>query len=173
MKQETTPSGTLVGRLQRAITIIEDTILGLVLTAMIVISATQIVLRNLFESGLLWADPLLRVMVLWVGLLGAIVATRMDKQITVDVLSRLLPARAAAAVRVITDLFTALVAGALAWHAARLVLDDMAFGTEAFSGIPAWVCEIILPVAFSVIALEYLVHAAVHLWRSTTGRGLP
>ena len=55
---------------------------------MIVLAGTQILLRNLFDSGFVWIDPLLRVMVLWLGLLGATVATRQDKHIRIDLLSR-------------------------------------------------------------------------------------
>ena len=42
--------------------------IALILTAMIVLAATQIVLRNLFDSGIIWGDAALRVAVLWVGL---------------------------------------------------------------------------------------------------------
>ena len=54
---------------------IEDSILALLLFGMIVLSTSQIFLRNIFDSGIIWADPLLRVMVLWIGLLGALAAT--------------------------------------------------------------------------------------------------
>jgi len=158
-------------RLSRVITAIEDVILAMVLSVMIGLAGTQIVLRNVFDAGFLWADPLLRVMVLWVGLLGAMVATRMDKQITVDVLSRLLPTRWTAASRVVTDLFTAGVSLILAWHAGRLVLDDQLVGTVAFARVPMWVCEAILPVAFVVIGVEYLVHAGLHLRQAVVGGG--
>jgi len=156
-------------RLSRVIRAVEDVILALVLSVMIGLAATQIVLRNVFDAGLMWADPMLRVMVLWVGLLGAIVATRMDKQITVDVLSRLLPSRWTAAARVVTDLFTAGVSLILAWHAGRLVIDERLVGTVAFANVPMWVCESILPVAFLVIGVEYLVHAGRHLGQAVSG----
>jgi TRAP-type C4-dicarboxylate transport system permease small subunit len=102
-------------------------------------------------------------MVLWVGMIGALVATRNDKQITVDALLRLLNPRAKAAVRVITDLFTAAVSTLVAWHAGRLVLDDRAAGSEVFASVPVWVCELILPVAFGLIGFRYLLFALRHL----------
>jgi TRAP-type C4-dicarboxylate transport system permease small subunit len=176
--EETTPTSaeaqarpSWFARVDRLIRFVEDTILATVLSVMIGLAVTQIVLRNVFDSGLLWADPLLRVMVLWVGLLGAMVATRMDKQITVDVLSRLLPTRWNAGARVVTDLFTAGVSLVLAWHSVRLVLDDRLVGTVAFAKVPIWVCEAILPVAFAVIGVEYLMHAGLHLRRAAIGGG--
>ena len=133
------------------------------LGGMILLAASQIVVRNLLGGGLLWADPSLRVMVLWVGLIGAMVATRYDKQISVDVVSRFLPDRGKAAIRVITDIFTFTVSTAVAWSAWRLMLDDRAAGTRLFASVPLWVCESILPLAFAVIAARYLVYACQHL----------
>ena len=96
-------------RLLDALHRIEDLTLALLLLGMIALAAAQIALRNLFDTSLSWGDPLLRMSVLWVGLLGALAASRDDRQITVDVLSRLLGGRAKTAARAFTSLFTAAV----------------------------------------------------------------
>ena len=154
---------SLPSRLLRLTRVLEDALLVILLAAMVVVSGAQIVLRNLFDTSFLWADPLLRVAVLWVGMIGAMVATRSDRQISIDALSRFLPDRWKARVRVVTDLFTAVVAGIVAWNAGRLVLDDRAAGSMVMNGVPLWVCETILPLAFGVIALRYLLFAWHHL----------
>ena len=46
-------------RCEGAIHRVEDFILALLLTAMILLASAQIVLRNLFDSSLFWGDPLL------------------------------------------------------------------------------------------------------------------
>jgi len=157
-----------VGRLLRVTGLIEDALLVLILAAMVILSATQIILRNLFDGAILWADPMLRVGVLWVGMIGAMVATRGDKQISVDAVSRFLPTRWKARVRVITDFFTAVVSAVVAWSALRLVLDDRAAGGTAVAFVPVWACEAILPVAFGVIAVRYLLFAIKHMKVSVT-----
>ena len=53
----------------------------LLLTGMILLATTQILMRNLWDTGLAWADPSLRIAVLWVALLGALAATRDDNHI--------------------------------------------------------------------------------------------
>jgi TRAP-type C4-dicarboxylate transport system permease small subunit len=161
---------TLPSRLIRLATAVEDALLVVILAAMIVLAGAQIVLRNLFDTGLLWADPSLRVMVLWVGMIGAMVATRFDKQISVDAVSRFLSPRWRARVRVVTDLFTSVVSAMVGWHALRLVLDDKAAGSTVFASVPVWLCEAILPLAFGVIAIHYLVYAVVHA-RAAVGSG--
>ncbi len=167
------PRPPATSRLLRATAVVETGLLVGLLGTMIGLAALQIVLRNLFQSGLLWADPLLRVMVLWVGMLGAVAATRDDRQITVDVLSRFLPARWKAASRVLTDLFAATLCAVLARHALRLVLDERAAATVAFGRVPLWVCESVLPAAFAVIALRYLTLAAVHARQAASRGAMP
>lgn len=139
------------------------------LAAIVALALSQILLRNVAATGITWADPAARVLVLWLGLAGALAATRDDKQITVDVLSRFMAAATRAWMRVVTDLFTATVSGVVAWHAVRLVMEDRAGGSIAFGTIPVWVCELVMPVAFALIAVRYLLYAWRHLGDARAG----
>jgi TRAP-type C4-dicarboxylate transport system permease small subunit len=141
----------------------EDALLALLLGAMIVLAPLQILLRGVLGTGLAWVDPMLRVLVLWVGLFGAVVACREGRHITIDVLARLLGGRASAAAGALTSLFTAGVAGVVSYHGGRFVASEREFASIGFSGIPAWALELVIPVAFAVIALRYLGLAGSHL----------
>ncbi len=146
--------------LLRAVDGLEDALLVGLLAAMVVLAGSQILLRTLLASGYPWIDPLLRVLVLWLGLLGAMAAARLDKHISIDLLERLLPPRGVAALRLITRLFTAAVAGTVAYHSARFVAAEREAGTLLFAAVPVWLCELIIPLAFALIALRYLLRAA-------------
>ena len=76
--------------------------------------------------------------------------------------SRFLPRSWRAGVRVVTDTFTALVSAVLAWAAFRLMLEDRSVGGLTIAFVPVWVCEAVLPVAFAIIALRYLLFAVQH-----------
>lgn len=156
----------VLARMQRAVALFEDAILVLLLSAMIVLAGAQIVLRNLFDGAILWADPLLRVAVLWVGMVGAMVATRNDRQITIDALSRFLPVHWKSRLRVVTDLFTSVVSAVVAWSAFRLMMEDRAAGGVSIGFVPVWLCESILPVAFAAISVRYLLYAIMHVKES-------
>jgi TRAP-type C4-dicarboxylate transport system permease small subunit len=106
-------------------------------------------------------------------MIGAMVATRGDRQITIDVVSRFLPDRWRSGVRVLTDWFTAVVAAVVAWSAYRLVLGDREAGGVAIASLPVWVCESIVPVAFAVIALRYLLFGFRHARAALAGEDLP
>ncbi len=139
---------------------LEDAVLVLLLTAMISLAATQILLRNVFDSGLVWADELLRILVLWVGLAGALAASRDRNQIRIDVLSRFLGQRGRLIARVVTNLFTAAVCAVVAWHAFVFVGGSLEFGDTLLGNLPAWWFQLILPGGFFLMAWRYLVHAA-------------
>jgi TRAP-type C4-dicarboxylate transport system permease small subunit len=162
-------SRTFFGKVIRVGNLIEDGILVGLLATMIGLAVAQIVLRNLFNSGIIWSDALLRVLVLWVGLLGAMAATRDDRQITIDVLSRALPKRWKAGIRVVTDLFTSVVCAAVAWFSWRMVQMELEFPTIAFGSVPTWVCQLVLPVAFFIIASRYAAYTVVHFRQAIRG----
>ena len=70
------PREGALARAQDLLHRVEDAVLALLLGAMILLAPLQIALRLFFNEGLTWADPLIRVLVLWVGLFGAISASR-------------------------------------------------------------------------------------------------
>jgi len=151
-----TPPSTWIQRTRRVVALIEDGLLATLLTLMIAVATAQIVMRNLWDSGLVWGDPFTKVLVLWVALLGAMVAARYNNHIHIDVLSRFLPDKGKAGIQVVSALFTALVCGLVAYHATQLVLLDKEAATSAFGIVPIWISELIIPFGFAIIGLRYL-----------------
>lgn len=148
----------------RALHVVEDAILVGLLLTMVVLAVTQIVLRNGFDGGFLWAESFLRVLVLWIGLAGAMAASREHRHISIDIIGRFLPPRIHKVVVVLTGLFTAGIAAALAWYSLEFVRLEYENPSTAFANVPTWVCESIMPIAFTVIMLRYLLLAMVTPW---------
>lgn len=139
----------------------EEGFILLLLGMMILLAATQIALRNIWESGIAWGDPLLRVLVLWVGMFGAMLASRHNQHIRIDVLSHYLSPRWKRYSNGLTQLFSSVICLLLTWHSARFVYFEWQDGAELFSGVPVWLAESILPLGFGVMALRFLL-TAVH-----------
>lgn len=133
----------------------EDTILVILLSSMILLASTQILLRNLFDLGIVWADPLLRVMVLWLGLVGATVASRDNKHIRIDLLSGFFKNTTHQFIQCLVGLFSAAICLIIAWYGMRWVQLDYLDGLSSFAGIPAWMLEIIIPVSFALMGTRY------------------
>lgn len=135
---------------------LENGALVLALAVMIGLAFTQIVLRNVAGTGLYWADGVLRYLVLWIGLLGAMIATRERNHISVDIVGYVLPARSRAMVRILTDGFSFLVCAVLSVSSIVFILNERIDQLKAFARIPAWIAELILPVSFLVMSLRFL-----------------
>ncbi|MDX2477961.1 MAG: TRAP transporter small permease subunit [Gammaproteobacteria bacterium] len=150
---------------------IEDTLLVTILLAMVTLAFSQIVMRNFLGTGSIWLDPLLRVLVLWVGLLGALVATRQNKQISVDVLTRFLPERLKTISDIITRTFAAIISAIIAWHSFLFLIDEWNSGAMAFASVPAWLPESIIPIGFAIIALRYAFQVLVLISQSFREHG--
>jgi TRAP-type C4-dicarboxylate transport system permease small subunit len=153
------PAESARTRLSRILARAEDGLLALLLTLMVLLAAGQILARNLFGTGLVWGEPLLRLLVLWITLLGALAATRDGHHIRIDALSRFLGPTARGRVRRLTDGFAAGVCGLLAWHGGRLVQMEWQDGLELFAGVPAWLGELIIPAGFGLMALRLALQA--------------
>ena len=134
---------------------LENAVLFLLLSGLIVLASGQIFLRNVFATGLPWADGVIRLMVLWLGLAGGIAAAREQKQIAIDVITRLLSDRWKRVARVVAHTFAAVVTGFLAWHSLRFVMDAYAFEDTLLGDWPAWIFQSILPVGFALISYRY------------------
>ena len=133
----------------------EQILLVVLLSSMIVIAFLQIVLRNLFSTGLAWGDPLVRNLVLWIGFIGAALATKEGKHINIDVVSRWMPPLGKGLIEFLTKLFSFFICGLLTSAALKFVKNEAQMGNVAFLGIPGWIPEIILPVVFGLMALRF------------------
>lgn len=134
---------------------VEQTLIVTFLSFMILIAFLQIVLRNLFFTGLDWGDSLLRNLVLWIGFIGATLATREGKHINIDVVSRWLPSLGKNIVTLITHLFSFLICCLLTYAALKFIKNEAQMGNRTFLNIPAWVPEMILPMTFGLMTLRF------------------
>lgn len=154
---ETSSSPGLLGRAERLGRLLENSVLVGVLSAMILLAGLQILLRNFVGAGFSWADEALRLMVLWIAMIGAVAASREYRHISIDVLSRFVPPTARLWSALIIDLFTAGVSFALCWSSYEFVAQAFQFNDRLLGDLPAWPFQAVLPVAFGLIGYRYTV----------------
>lgn len=139
----------------------EDGLLASLLLAMLALALYQIGARNLFGSGLMWGDGAVRYMVLWLTFLGALVATRRNDHIRIDLISRFVPGPLGRLLGRVAALGAAFVCGLFAWHSGRFVVDEFTYGGVAFGAVPTWIAGSVMPVASGLMALRFLLHVVV------------
>lgn len=155
---------------------LEDGILTLILVSMIFLSFSQILLRNIFGTGLIWLDPLVRHMLLWITLAGAMVATRGHNHITVDAIYRFIPpGRIKFATNFICDTFAAIVCALLTYSTFRVF--HMEFqdpqGGPIMTGLPLWASLLTMPIAFGVMTLRFVRFSILSLLHTIKGEANP
>jgi TRAP-type C4-dicarboxylate transport system permease small subunit len=139
-------------RLMRAL---ERGVLTLMILGMLLLAMLQILLRNLFHEGLVWIDPLLRHLVLWIGVTGAVVATGRLRHIQMDVIGRLLSTGPRLLVTRITSLVAAGICAVLARAAWMYLIEEAGFGSTGFLGIRTWVLTSVLCIGFALMAARF------------------
>ena len=142
-------------RLIRVINRLEDWLLISMLAVMVVLAVTQIIYRNVAGGGVAWIDPLLRLLVLWVALSGAVIASRTDNHIRIDFFARYISGKYYIYIKRIVHAYCVIICAVIAWYSVSFVRMDYEYGTEAFAGIPAWITELIIPIAFGMMAFRY------------------
>lgn len=152
-----------LARASRALATVEDAALVVLLALLVLLAFGQIVLRQA-HIGIAWGDPMTRLLVLWVGVLGAIAATRANEHIAIDAVSRFLPLRLRFGVGAAMSLFASGVCGVFAFHAFRFVLFERAADTR-FDLMPGWLAVLALPIGFALMVLRFALLAVDQLSR--------
>ena len=134
----------------------------LLLLGMIGMASGQVLLRNFFDSGVYWGDSAVRVMVLWVTMLGAMVASRNDSHIRIDLVGRFLqelekPLLASTVARINYG-FTCFILALFCWASGQFVYYEYVDQSIAFASVPAWLCEAVMPLGSGIMALRYALH---------------
>ncbi|MDH3512355.1 MAG: TRAP transporter small permease [Gammaproteobacteria bacterium] len=148
-----------LARLERFGRLLETVALVSLLFAMMLLAVGQIVLREVFNSGIIWADELLKLTVLWLAMIASIAACRENRHIRIDALSHLLPETAVRVTRVLVDLFAAAVCGVIAWQTYRYLQLEIEFGDTVLIDTPAWAAHSIVPIAFALTGYRFVVGA--------------
>jgi TRAP-type C4-dicarboxylate transport system permease small subunit len=149
----------LLGRLEKAGTALETIMLVSLLTAMMLVAVGQIVMREGFGTGFGWADELVRLMVLWLAMIGSIAACRENRHIRIDALSHVLPDIAVNLIRILVDVFAAFVCAVVAFQAWRYLQIEIEYDVTVLVDTPAWIAHSIMPAAFALMAYRFLVGA--------------
>ena len=143
--------------LDRILSKVEMAFLVLFLGSMVVLAFVQVALRNILGSSFMWADTIVRHLVLWAGFMGAAMATREERHISVDALTKFLSQRTKHAIAVVTGLFAAVVCYFLAGAAWQFLLDEKGSGDEIVLSIPTWVALSVIPLGYGLLTFHFFI----------------
>ena len=115
--------------------------------------------ESLASQSIIWADDVVKLIVLWLAMVGAVAATRDNRHIRIDALSHLMSDKVVTGVRLLVDLFTAVVCAVIAWNSWLYLQVEIEYEVTVLTTVdaPAWIAHIVLPVAFALISYRFLV----------------
>ncbi len=138
---------------------IEGALLIFLLLVMLFMAFGQVVLRNFFSGGIVWGDILLRHLVLWIGFLGAALATSGERHINIDILTRYLPERLRRAVASLSNVFAAVICFLLFNASLTFIEFEITNKNTVLAEIPSWYAQIIIPVGYGLLTFHFIIRA--------------
>ena len=147
-------------RLDAIIGRVETILLVTLLSLMMALAFTQIVLRNFLSTGLSWGDSMVRYQVLWLGIIGASLAVREGKHITIVLFPQSMGRTGRRIALSITESFAAVVCALLTYAASTFVRVEMLMAGTVFWGLPSWIPQLIMPVAFGIMTFRFAMRSA-------------
>jgi TRAP-type C4-dicarboxylate transport system permease small subunit len=148
------PLDKALERLERVLAIGAASLLVCAFALMLGLASLQLLLRAARLPSIPWGDIAARQLVIWVGFLGAYLATRGGRHFRIDVITRLFPPRARAWVTVVSDLLAAAVCVFLVKAGATFVTAGLDPRAILFLGIPQTAAAMIVPAGFALVALQ-------------------
>jgi tripartite ATP-independent transporter DctM subunit len=147
---------------------LENLLLTLALGVLVLLPLAEAVLRKLIQTGIPSSSALTQHLTLLVTMLGAAVAARDGKLLSLFELASLAGSAARPLCRAISHVGAAVVAALLAVASAKLVQSEHAAGTTLAIVIPVWLLQCVMPAGFAALAGRLLLRAAdAAAWRAS------
>ena len=119
---------TILKKIDRTGIIIEDGLIVGLIGGVVLFSVMQLVMRLFFNSGFIWADELIKMLVLWATLVASISASRENKHLKIDLISNLIASQYSMLLQAFNALITSCICIVISVHAFRFV--DLTFSFD-------------------------------------------
>jgi C4-dicarboxylate transporter DctM subunit len=145
-------------RLNGAATRLETLLVVVISSAMMVLPVLEIVLRR-FGSGVPGGSVYVQHLTLWVGFLGALLATLGGRHLGLATTGLLPSERAKSSAMTFGAFVAAVTTFALAYASFRVVQAGRDSSVRLAGGIPEWWSQAIVPVTLALMGVRFLGHA--------------
>lgn len=151
----------------RALDRLEEFLLVALLSAIVMLTFSQVVLRYVFNTGLIWSLEATTYLFGWLVLIGISSGLRTDSHIAVELVTEWLSPTAQKVVALIAVLLCLLYAVLMFLGSWTLIERLYVFGNLAHDiPLPRWILLSSLPVGFGLLGLR-IVQAAIGIVRGT------
>ena len=152
----------------RMVAFLENAAVAVALLAMVVLPLAEIVLRKAGTTGIAGGSTILQHLVLFVGMLGGVVAAREGTLLSLSTAASFLKGGWRKAAAIYSGSFATAISVLLGVAAIQYVQSTRVLGRTFVEEIPLWIVQLILPLGFGLISVRVLWRSAAS-WR---GRAL-
>ncbi len=132
----------------------EDLLALLVFFAITLLPVNETVLRIFGRPGIPASAMIVQHLTLWIGFIGAVLATRQNKLLSLTVDPLFSPEDTLHAGRWLAKTISFMAVLALLWSSLTLLKVEFLYPRELAPGIPIWLAQAIMPLGFGLIALQ-------------------
>ncbi len=138
-----------------------------------VLPVLELALRTFFQTGIPGTSGYVQNLTLWVGFLGAMIASRERRHLSLTTGMVAIPPRLQGIATMLAATVSTMVASGLFWASLEFVRVEMESPASIAGWLPIWVVESILPISFAFIALRFVAHAGRGKERIIAALGIP
>ncbi len=154
----------IIRKIEAALGYVENVLLVVFLTITVAMAFLQVILREFWSTGIIWADVFLRHLVLWIGFLGAALAAKESRHFSINIITKRLPPMLQRIVQVFLHVAAAVVCYFLYDAGMSFISDEIKYNNEPLftlfgKSIMPYYMEIVIPVGFALIGLHFLFRA--------------
>ena len=165
-------SGNRILRAEALVVKLVGILLGLCLIAMVLINVANAIGRYSGLFALVGADELLVYSMIWVVMLGAILAARNRDHLSINLLPSATSGRVASALQIVIDIATVAVSVFIAWHSFVFIGRIASLNQSSMGlGIPMVIPHSAIFVGFAGIAAVTAFLTIVDIVRFTNSKG--
>jgi len=143
------------------------------LALMAFLPVLELLLRAVFNTGIMGSTEYVQELALWVGFLGAMLTSREERHLSLSSGLKIIPAKFEGVTKTLAQIASTAVAAGLFWASLQLVLVEMDSPDTVGGLIPIWMAESILPLSFGVITLRFILKAGKPAAIALAALGLP
>jgi len=143
------------------------------LLVMALLPSLELLLRTFFNAGIPGSSAYVQNLTLWVGFLGAMIASSERHHLNLSMGMVLKNPRLKGLVNVLTTVVSAAVTSGLFWASLQLVRAEMDSPVKIAGWLPIWVVELVLPISLGMITLRFVAQAERWTERMLACIGIP
>lgn len=132
-----------------------ELVTSLLLWAVLFFVSIQVFFRYVLRQPLMWPEELSRYLLIWMVFLGAVLLSKKDKHVKVEVFQNLLPANAQRVLKLLLDLMIVLFLAVLLWGSG-LPLKEFIFLKSPAMQLPLIFVFVVVPLSALLMFIIYL-----------------